>query len=247
MKKRQLLGWLLLGLAVLPGIFSERTPSYEDLEKEVHAPAVFPKEPDKYVALTFDDGPRASTTGKLLDGLRERGASATFFLVGEQISVNRELVLRMKQEGHQVGNHTWSHQCLKEESYSVATEAVQKTDRLLQQLLGEGVYWLRPPYGLLTQEQKSWFTVPLVHWSLDTEDWKLKNVQADIQVVLSRVQPGDIILMHDTVPESVEAALQIVDALQEEGYLFVTVEELLMLEGVTPKAGVLYRSAYVQN
>ena len=202
-----------------------------DREEAVPAEARAELPETHYIALTFDDGPRPDTTGRLLDGLRERGASATFFLVGEQIRGNEDLVRRMRAEGHQVGNHTWSHENLQEMDRSAAQQQVQRTNDLLTEVLGPGTYWLRPPYGLLAEGAEDWFSMPLVHWSVDPEDWKLRNTQADVRAVLEKAGAGDIILMHDTVPASVDAALTIVDTLQEQGYLFVTVEELLALNG----------------
>ena len=199
-------------------------------------------EETRYIALTFDDGPRRSTTTKLLDGLRERGASATFFLVGEQIEANRDLVERMKAEGHQVGNHTWSHVQLQGASQEVVSREIKQTDDLLRQVLGEGTYWLRPPYGKLDETQKALIPVPTVQWSVDSRDWESKNTEKILKTVLAQAKPNSIILMHDIYPTSVEAALKIVDALQKEGYWFVTVEELLRLNGIEPQAGVLYRS-----
>ena len=205
------------------------------------APAEIPVE-TKYIALTFDDGPRKSTTTKLLDGLRERGASATFFLVGEQVEVNRELVERMKVEGHQVGNHTWSHVKLEGADAGTVAWEIKKTNDLLVSILGEDSYWLRPPYGRIQEAQKKQIAVPMVTWSIDSRDWESLNAAKAAQAVLREAHPNAIILMHDIYPTSVEAALKIVDALQKEGYVFVTVEELLALNGIEPQPGVIYRS-----
>ncbi|MEG2222130.1 MAG: polysaccharide deacetylase family protein [Oscillospiraceae bacterium] len=197
----------------------------------------------KFVALTFDDGPRRDTTARLLDGLRERGAAATFFLVGERIAPNRDLVLRMGREGHQVGNHTYTHCKLQGcTGETVATE-LRRTDDMLQALLGTDTYWVRPPYGLIDPQNQALIPAPLVHWSVDPEDWKLLDTQKVTGAVLDAVEPGDIILMHDFYGTSVDAALAIVDTLQAEGYVFVTVEELLSLYQIDPEPGVLYRSA----
>ena len=198
---------------------------------------------EKYVALTFDDGPRASTTGRLLDGLRERGVSATFFLIGQQIAGNEDLVRRMGAEGHQVGNHTWNHIKLQGTAQAVLDGEITETDGAIREILGDGIYWVRPPYGLLDERQCRLFAVPLVHWSVDPEDWKLLNTQKVTAAVLKAVQPGDIILLHDFYPTSVDAAFQIVDTLAAQGYTFVTVEELLALYGVEPQAGAFYTSA----
>lgn len=204
------------------------------------APAVVPVETG-YVALTFDDGPRRGTTDRLLDGLKERGASATFFLVGERIAANQDLVERMQAEGHQVGNHTWSHVQLRGNAAAGLAE-VRRTDTLLREVLGEGTYWLRPPYGLIDAAVQARITVPMVKWSVDPEDWKKLNTAGVVRAVKSHVKPNSIILLHDIYPTSVDAALELVDALQAEGYCFVTVEELLALNGVQPQPGTLIRS-----
>lgn len=194
----------------------------------------------RYIALTFDDGPRRDTTQRLLDGLLERGASATFFLIGRQIPGNEDLVLRMAAEGHQVGNHTWSHVRLQGPP-ETDLEELARTDQLLRQILGEGAYWVRPPYGLIDAGEQTEIPVPLVHWSVDPEDWNKLSVQPIVQAVLAEAGPGDIVLLHDFFSDSVDAALEIVDALQAQGYCFVTVEELLALGGVEARAGELYR------
>ena len=195
---------------------------------------------EKYVALTFDDGPRKSTTERLLDGLKERGAKATFFLIGEQIEANADLVTRMAQEGHQIGNHTWSHQRLDGAHPDEAAQEVERTEAALEALLGGGEYWLRPPYGQVSEDAD--FGVPLVKWSVDPRDWESRDTEKVTRAILEHVEPGSIILLHDIYPTSVDAALRVVDQLQAEGYWFVTVEELLWLNGVTPEAGTMYRT-----
>ena len=158
-------------------------------------------EEPKYVALTFDDGPRADTTTRLLDGLLERGAAATFFVMVEEI---------------------------------------HKTEVLLKELVGEGSFWLRPPYGLIGSERAKLIKTPMIYWSVDPQDWKLLNKDKVVSAVLEAVQPGDVILLHDFYSTSVDAALEIIDCLQAEGYDFVTVEELFRIQGVEAQAGVLY-------
>ena len=195
---------------------------------------------EKYVALTFDDGPRRCTTERLLDGLKERGARATFFLIGQQIEDNADLVARMAEEGHQVGNHTWSHQRLDSVLPDAAAQEVARTDAALEALLGEGEYWLRPPYGQGAEGAD--FDVPMVKWSVDPRDWESRDTGKVTQAILDCVKPNSILLLHDIYPTSVEAALRVVDRLQAEGYWFVTVEELLWLNGVTPEPGRMYRT-----
>ena len=186
----------------------------------------------KLVAFTFDDGPHRGSTERLLDGLLERGAKGTFFLVGQEIDGGRDLVRRMRDEGHQIGNHTWSHRRLDQLSDE---EAVQE--------IGEGEYWLRPPYGFLRESTEKLVNVPMVKWSVDPRDWESRDAEKVVQAVAENVAPGSIVLLHDIYPTSVEAALRLIDALSADGYQFVTVEELLRQYGVTPEPGVFYRSA----
>ena len=195
---------------------------------------------EKYVALTFDDGPRRVTTERLLDGLKERGAKATFFLIGQQIEDNAALVARMAEEGHQIGNHTWSHQRLDGILPDEAAQEVARTEAALEALLGGGEYWLRPPYGQVAEGVE--LGVPMVKWCVDPRDWESRDAEKVTRAILDCVEPNSIILLHDIYSTSVDAALRVVDRLQEEGYWFVTVEELLWLNGITPEAGRMYRT-----
>lgn len=195
---------------------------------------------EKYVALTFDDGPRRGTTERLLDGLKERGAKATFFLIGQQIEDNAALVARMAEEGHQIGNHTWSHQRLDGILPDEAAQEVARTEAALEALLGGGEYWLRPPYGQVAEGVE--LGVPMVKWCVDPRDWESRDTEKVTRAILDCAEPNSIILLHDIYSTSVDAALRVVDRLQEEGYWFVTVEELLWLNGVTPEAGRMYRT-----
>jgi len=233
MERRQLIGlWaILLVLAYVPA-----QESFLPADATVEL-----QEEMRYVALTFDDGPKEGTTDLLLDGLRERGAAATFFLVGDQAVMYPDLVRRMQVEGHQVGNHTWSHVRL-EGDVGIAVGEVEQMDRLLREILGKGEYWLRPPYGLITDEVAQKVSVPMVKWSVDPRDWESRNTEQIVQAILQMVRPNSIVLLHDIYPTSVEAALQVIDILQEDDYWFVTVEELLRINGIVPQAGVLYRT-----
>ena len=196
----------------------------------------------KYVALTFDDGPHEDTTAALLDGLKERGAAATFFLIGTEIAGKEDLVARMGAEGHQVGNHTWSHLRLETAPPETVVYEIQRTDEAIGAILGGSGYWLRTPYGLLPQSGETLLSVPLVKWSVDPRDWESRNKEKIVSAMMADIRPGSIILLHDIYQPSVEAALEIVDRLQAKGYWFVTVEELLRLYGIAPQPGVMYRS-----
>ena len=107
--------------------------------------------------------------------------------------------------------------------------------------LGPGSYWLRPPYGFISQEELRALGTPAICWSVDTEDWKSRDVDSILDIVLRRAGDGDILLLHDCYATSVTAALEIVDRLQPRGVRFVTVEELFAVKGVQPACGTLYR------
>ena len=139
------------------------------------------KETDKkLIALTFDDGPRPETTEKLLDGLRERGAHATFFVVGENIPGNEKLLRRMAAEGHQIGNHTFRHVRL-DQTPDEGRREIERTDTLLRETLGGGGYWVRPPWGFLGKEIQETAATPFLYWSVDPEDWQVRNADTVAQ------------------------------------------------------------------
>ncbi len=193
------------------------------------------------LALTFDDGPSAQTAA-LLDGLKERGAHATFFLIGEQIAGNEALVTRMKDEGHQVGNHSFTHIRLDAAGETELAEIAQ-TDAALRALLGEGDYWIRPPWGFCGAALKRSVSVPLAFWTVDTMDWSVRSSELVAHCIVQNAKDGDIVLLHDSYGTSVEAALRAIDILGAQGYEFVTLEELFAHYGVTPQAGRFYLRA----
>lgn len=216
-------------------------PSPPEPDRTAAAPVQVTVEDPPLVALTFDDGPRSSTTGPLLDGLELREVPATFFLVGNRIPGNEDLVRRMAAEGHQIGIHTYDHVKLKGLSRQDFDLQVGKTRVLITRLVGEGNYWLRPPYGLIDRQAENWCGGPVILWSVDPEDWKDNDIDRVVAAVTEHVSDGDIILLHDLFPSSAQAALRIVDTLLARGYCFVTVEQLMAERGVTPKSGEQYR------
>lgn len=199
--------------------------------------------PQKLIALTFDDGPRRDTTAKLLDGLAQRGVPATFFLIGEQIVGQEDLVLRMDAEGHQIGIHTYDHVTLTGLNRADFDAQVDKTRQMLKNILGHNDFLLRPPYGLYDEGVQNKAEAPIILWSIDPEDWGDKNANREVAHIVSEAKDGAIVLMHDIYPTSVEAALRVVDELHEQGYLFVTVDQLFAARGVELQDGEVYRNA----
>ena len=185
------------------------------------------KEEAPRVALTFDDGPNARYTPLLLEGLRKRNIHATFFLLGENIPKNEELLLRMQKDGHLIGCHTWSHVQLDKISPSDASREILKTNSLIYHITGTYPTCLRPPYGAWKKDLELPVTMLPVFWDVDTLDWQSQNPESILDIVRQNVQDGSIILMHDSYDSSVRAALAITDELTEKGYDFVTADQLL--------------------
>lgn len=196
----------------------------------------------KYVALTFDDGPSGKYTRALLDGLYDRGAKATFLLCGYRIKDYPDIAQRICDEGHEIGLHGYSHDSMKTMSRRQIAQELMDTVSLLPE--GCRPVFLRPPGGFSSdavQQVAEARGLAILHWSVDPHDWEIHNEQAIEKAVLEQVQDGDIILLHDMSTASVEAALDIVDALMEQDYEFVTVSELARLRGLRPKPGTVYK------
>lgn len=181
------------------------------------------------VALTFDDGPSAQYTPLLLDGLKERGIRASFFVIGANIEKdgNEELIRRMKEEGHLIGNHTYHHVDLSRLSTEDAQREIDLTDQLVKEITGEETALVRPPFGAFPEGMEEPDKL-YVKWTVDSRDWVTKDPDQTVKKVVTDTGENDIILMHDCYGTSVEAALRIIDLLREQGYEFVTVDELLL-------------------
>lgn len=182
----------------------------------------------KRIALTFDDGPHPTYTEKLLDGLKERGVKATFFVTGEHAELNPDIIKRMSEEGHLIGNHTYSHIQLTSGNKETFKEELRRTNEVITEITGQEVTYVRPPYGSWDKAFEKELNMLPVLWSVDPLDWCCSDAACVARKVEKSVSENDIILLHDYYASSVEAALMIVDALQAEGYEFVTVEELLL-------------------
>ena len=185
------------------------------------------KEEKPVVALTFDDGPSIYSEA-LLDGLKERKVQATFFLLGINMEGKEAVVKRMEEDGHLLGNHSYHHVQLNKVSRQEAKEEILTTNNRIYEACGEYPMYIRPPFGEWDETLDVGVEMIPVFWTVDSLDWKLQDAQAVERYVLENVEDGDIILMHDGYEASVEAALAIVDRLQEEGYRFVTADQLLL-------------------
>lgn len=193
----------------------------------------------RYVALTFDDGPHATLTPRLLDILARHNAKATFFVVGPRVQQNPQILRRMVAEGHEVANHSWSHPQMTRLESSQGREAVQReiqrtTDAIVA-ACGQRPVLFRPPYGAFSQAQRAWCAselgMPTILWDVDPEDWRRPGSGVVADRLVNGTSPGSILLVHDIHEGSVNAIPAVLDRLQAQGYRFVTVSQLIRLEG----------------
>ena len=182
---------------------------------------------EKKIALTFDDGPHPRYTEQLLDGLKERNVVATFFVTGENAQNYPNIIRREQEEGHLIGNHTYSHIQLTSGNRETFREELVKTNEILENITGEKVSFVRPPYGSWDKSFEKELNMFPVLWNIDPLDWCSHNADCIAAKVVEKAGDGDIILMHDYYDTSVTAALEVVDVLQKRGFQFVTVEEIL--------------------
>lgn len=181
----------------------------------------------KKIVLTFDDGPHPRYTEQLLDGLKERNVVATFFVTGENAQNYPNIIRREQEEGHLIGNHTYSHIQLTSGNRETFREELVKTNEILKNITGETVSFVRPPYGSWDKSFEKELNMFPVLWNIDPLDWCSHNAECIAAKVVENAGDGDIILMHDYYDTSVTAALEVVDVLQKRGFQFVTVEEIL--------------------
>ena len=193
------------------------------------------------IALTFDDGPHATNTPRLLDMLKERGIKATFFLIGRSVGTHPEIVRRIVAEGHEVANHTWDHKMLRSMGPEKINEELQKTTDAIVAACGIEPKVYRPPFGAINSKQQKAvmekFGYPSIVWEIDTNDWKAPRSIAKVHdAILKDAHAGSIILCHDIHSETVDAMPSTLDELKAKGFLFMTISQLIKLEADEVKA-----------
>lgn len=196
---------------------------------------------DKVIAFTFDDGP-SSYTREIADALILNDAKATFFELGNRMKYNQDTVREIYNRGMEVASHTYAHKNLNKLSESEIDEEVNSTNILFNEITGSNIPYVRPPYGNANEKVKSRIGVPLINWSIDTNDWLYKDSDYVYNHILENAEDGDIILMHDIYPETLEAVKKVLPVLRERGFKVTTVSELASEKGRTLEAGKIYRS-----
>jgi peptidoglycan/xylan/chitin deacetylase (PgdA/CDA1 family) len=230
----------MLGFAL--GLRAEPTPAKRAVAaREIRAT---PEEPGitfnsvhvdgPYIAMTFDDGPSATLTPKLLDLLATHHIKATFFVIGENVAEHPEIVARAAREGHEIANHSWSHPNLGKMADDSVRRQLRQTDDAIKNATGKRPTLMRPPYGSITAREKRWihdeFAYDIILWDVDPYDWKRPGPAVVRARILKETRPGSIVLSHDIHPGTIEAMPSTFDELEAKGFKFVTVSELIKME-----------------
>ena len=198
---------------------------------------------EKVVALTFDDGPSPIWTPQILDALKAAQVKATFFMLGEHVQEYPKIASRVAAEGHEIGNHTYDHHGLFYYTPEELSREVNAAEKVILAVTGVKTKYFRPPKAWITSKEKKQLNnmgYQTVLWSLNSKDWVTFDDRYMIKYILHHVQPGDIILFHDSGgvfkpeggnrKETVKTIPRLVQSLKERGYRFVTISELLLLQ-----------------
>ncbi len=194
----------------------------------------------KTIAFTFDDGPKRSTTTELLQILNDNHANATFFMLGNRMNSNKELIKNIIASENDIGNHSYSHKYLTRIDDVRLKLEISMTEDILFDISGQNTKYFRVPYGSLNEKVRSTITTPIIRWSVDTNDWKYKNSEIVKENILSEVHDGDIVLMHDIHSTTVEAVRMVLPELYANGYQVTSVSKLSSLKQVALEAGNVY-------
>jgi len=189
---------------------------------------------EPYVAMTFDDGPHPANTPRLLDMLRARNIKATFYVIGRNVDLYPNVARRIVAEGHEIGNHTYTHPTLSRLGDDSVRNELTKCRDAIARATGVQPRTLRPPYGALLQRQREWIhaelNYPTIMWSVDPLDWKRPGPSVVTSRILSGTTAGSIILAHDLHASTVDAMPATLDGLLRKGFKFVTVSQLLAMQ-----------------
>lgn len=181
------------------------------------------------LALTFDDGPDFTTTPLILDAFARQHAKASFFLVGNRIGPRGDIVKRIYREGHDIGNHSWSHANFAKLSADKAQQQVNDTQNAVMALGLPAPHLFRPPYGRLTPAQAEKINMPTIMWNIDPEDWRQSDPNKVVETIVAQAKPGGIMVLHDIKPTTAVAVERAIVELKKH-YRLVTVSKLLELD-----------------
>ena len=218
---------VLLAAGALSGTEEEPEPVLPAGTSSAEMTEVWESEKKK-IALTFDDGPHPVYTEQVLQVLDQGNIPATFFLLGQNIEENQDLVKEIDAKGHLIGNHTYHHVQVTSLPLDQACEEIQKTSDLIESLTGKGTEYVRPPFGTWSEGLEDRLNLIPVMWTIDTLDWTTENVDEIVCRVTEQAEENGIILMHDGYESTVQALERFIPLLEAEGYEFVTVDQVIM-------------------
>lgn len=215
-----------------PSIVQKKSSSISIPLKEVYSKT--PKKPiaslksngQRVVALTFDDGPHPKNTPKILATLKKHEATATFYMLGSLVNEHPSITKDVFNAGHEIGNHSYSHENLSTLSAKNALKNINKTNAIIKATTGFEPLTVRPPYGARNVKMEKSMHQPIAIWDIDTLDWKTRNGATTFQRIKDSVHSGCIILMHDIQPSSAEELDEILTYLDRKGYSYVTISQL---------------------
>lgn len=187
-----------------------------------------------YVAMTFDDGPHPSNTPRLLDILAARNVKATFYVIGSNVDLYPSVLRRTVAEGHEIGNHTYTHPLLSKLGNQQVLSELRRCEDAVGRAAGVKMRTMRPPYGGLLVPQRqlvhSEFGYPTILWSVDPLDWKKPGASVITSRIVSGTSAGGILLAHDLHSQTVDAMPATLDSLLSRGFKFVTVSQLIAMQ-----------------
>lgn len=195
----------------------------------------------KIVALTFDDGPAYDKTETLLTEFEKRNVRASFFLLGELAAKQADLVKRAYDSGHTIGSHTYDHKNLTKLEIEEVIYEIDYTNQILSEIIGADIKFLRPPYGSYNEKLLEIIDMSFILWSVDTEDWLLRDANKLAMYMVNNIEDGDIVLMHDIHAETIHGVIKGIDLLKEQGYEFVSLEELIEYRKINLESHTAYR------
>lgn len=193
----------------------------------------------RMIALTFDDGPNYNTS-KIIDVLNKYDIKATFFVLGNRAINNKDILRKMVDSGMEIGNHTYNHLLLTKYDENKIRSEIEDTSEVIYNATKKRPKLLRPSYGSVNNKIKKVANMPIIIWDIDTLDWKYHNSKRITSRVVNKVRDGDIILMHDIYSASLNALSNIIPILQDNGYEFVTIDELFYYKGISLENGKIY-------
>ena len=213
-----------------------------DLDKEYKNESGYDYDPTKkYIAFTFDDGPNKANTNDIVNFLNDNKMRATFFMVGNLMMDNPDIVKNVYNNNMEIGSHSWAHNNLKRQKIDDIKTEMSKTDEVYKNITGSEIKLMRPPYGAINDTVKDTFAYSFILWNVDTLDWKFKDSDHLYDFIVNNVEDGDIVLMHDLQYTTKVGIEKILPQLYANGFRVVSVSELAKIKKIDLNTNEIYR------